>query len=118
MRAGKVRKLKAAGWAVGDATDFLQLSSEEQSMVELRTRLADGLKVRRMRRKLTQQDLARVVGSSQSPVAKMEAGDPTVSIDLLMRSLLAMGATNNEIARIIAAPKDAAFSDRSRFVTG
>jgi hypothetical protein len=54
MRASKCKKLTGAGWEVGDATDFLGLSPEEQAYIELRLRLADGLKARRSRKKLTQ----------------------------------------------------------------
>jgi hypothetical protein len=32
----------------------------------------------------------------------MEAGDPTVSLDLLVKSLLALGASPRELARLIA----------------
>jgi hypothetical protein len=32
----------------------------------------------------------------------MEAGDPSVSIDLLVRSLLALGVSNKEVGQIIA----------------
>jgi transcriptional regulator with XRE-family HTH domain len=53
---------------------------------------------------LTQAELARLLGSSQSRVAKMEAADPSVSIDLMVRSLLRMGASRREIASYIAAP--------------
>ncbi len=66
-------------------------------------KLADGLKARRSRKKLTQVELAKSLGSSQSRVAKMEAGDPTVSVDLLVRSLIALGADSRDIAKIIAA---------------
>jgi DNA-binding XRE family transcriptional regulator len=86
MRASKRKKLTGAGWEVGDATDFLGLSPEEEAYIELRLKLADGLKARRSRKKLTQVELAKSLGSSQSRVAKMEAGDPTVSVDLLVRS--------------------------------
>jgi predicted transcriptional regulator len=75
---------------------------EEAALIELRLKLAEGLKARRMRKRLTQQDLAAAVQSSQSRVAKMESGDPTVSIDLLMRSLIALGASRRDLARIIA----------------
>ena len=69
---------------------------------ELRSKLAEGLRERRMGKGLTQIELAKVVQSSQSRIAKMEAGDPTVSLDLLVRSLLALGASNKELAKIIA----------------
>jgi ribosome-binding protein aMBF1 (putative translation factor) len=73
----------------------------ESAYVELRLKLADGLGERRRRRHLTQVQLARMVRSSQSRVAKMEAGDPSVTLDLLIRSLLALGASGRELARII-----------------
>ncbi len=103
MRASKRKKLTGTGWAVGDARDLLGLSPEEEAYIELRLKLADGLKARRSRKKLTQVELAKSLGSSQSRVAKIEAGDPTVSVDLLVRSLIALGADSREIAKIIAA---------------
>ena len=102
MRASKRVKLASRGWKVGDAKEFLGLSAEEAALIELRLKLAEGLKARRMRKRLTQHDLAAAVKSSQSRVAKMESGDPTVSIDLLMRSLIALGASRRDLARIIA----------------
>jgi DNA-binding XRE family transcriptional regulator len=102
MRASKKAKLSGRGWKVGDTKEFLDLSSEEAALIELRLKLAEGLKARRKRKRLTQQDLAAAVQSSQSRVAKMESGDPTVSLDLLMRSLIALGASRRDLARIIA----------------
>jgi DNA-binding XRE family transcriptional regulator len=102
MRASKKAKLASRGWKVGDAQDFLDLTPEEAALIELRLKLAEGLKARRKRKRLTQHDLAAAVQSSQSRVAKMESGDPTVSIDLLMRSLIALGASRRDLARIIA----------------
>jgi len=103
MDERKRRRLEARGWKVGSARELLGLSDEEQAYIELRLRLAEGLKARRLDRGITQVDLARTLRSSQSRVAKMEAGDPTVSLDLLVRSLIALGASNRELARIIAA---------------
>jgi DNA-binding XRE family transcriptional regulator len=102
MRESKRKRLEAKGWRVGNAADFLSLSPEEAAYVELKLRLADRLKERRRQRTLTQGGLARLVKSSQSRVAKMEAGDPSVSIDLLIRALLVLGASNKELATIIA----------------
>jgi transcriptional regulator with XRE-family HTH domain len=93
---------------VGTAREFLGLTDEEAAFVELKLALARSLRTRRERRGLTQTQLAKLIESSQSRVAKMEAGDRTVSLDLLVRSLLAMGATKQELARIISAPKRAA----------
>ena len=102
MRESKRKRLQAKGWKVGTAKQFLQLSDEEDAYIELRLKLAEGLKARRVGQGLTQVQLAKAVRSSQSRVAKMEAGDPTVSLDLLVRSLLALGITNRELAQIIA----------------
>jgi ribosome-binding protein aMBF1 (putative translation factor) len=98
----KRKRLEAKGWKLGSAQDLLRLTNEEDAYIELRLKLADGLRARRADRGLTQVQLAKVIRSSQSRVAKMEAGDPTVSLDLLVRSLLALGASSSELARIIA----------------
>ena len=42
---------------------------------------------------------AHLVGSSQSRVAKMEAADASVSVDLLIRSLLKLGAARKDLAK-------------------
>jgi DNA-binding XRE family transcriptional regulator len=102
MRESKRKRLQAKGWKVGTAKQFLQLSDEDDAYIELRLKLAEGLKARRVGQGLTQVQLAKAVRSSQSRVAKMEAGDPTVSLDLLVRSLLALGTTNRELAQMIA----------------
>jgi DNA-binding XRE family transcriptional regulator len=101
MRESKQRKLASKGWKIGDAKDFLGLSASEEAYIDLRLKLADGLKSRRSSRGVTQTELAQTLSSSQSRVAKMEAGDPTVSLDLLVRSLLVLGTSNRELAAII-----------------
>jgi transcriptional regulator with XRE-family HTH domain len=52
-------------------------------------------------------DLAAKLQSSQSRIAKMEAGDPSVSLDLLIRSLISLGATERELSRIITTQRAA-----------
>jgi len=101
MRAEKRKRLEAKGWKVGTPKELLNLTDEEAAYVELRFKLAEGLKARRSAKGLTQTDLAKAVHSSQSRVAKMEAGDPTVSLDLLVKSLLALGASTRDLAAII-----------------
>jgi len=108
MRKVKRARLEAAGWSVGTVRDFLGLSEEEAAFLEVKLALAKSLRKRRERKGLTQSALAELIESSQSRVAKMEAGDRTVSLDLLVRSLLAMGTTKRELARIISAPRRAA----------
>lgn len=98
MTKTKKRALEAAGWRVGTAADFLRLSKEEAALIEMKLGLAATLRQRRVARKLTQTQLAKRLGSSQSRVAKMEAADPSVSIDLLVRTLLDLGATRAQVA--------------------
>ena len=101
MKAEKRKRLEIAGWRVGDARDFLELSDDEAQFVEIKLALARRLRELREKRNWTQADLAKRVGSSQSRVAKMEAADPTVSVDLLVRSLLAVGADRRELGKIV-----------------
>jgi ribosome-binding protein aMBF1 (putative translation factor) len=102
MKAAKRKRLVAGGWVFGDAKQFLGLNDEEAEFIELKLALVDGLRKRRLEQDLTQKELAKRLDSSQSRVAKMEAGDRTVTLDLLMRSLLTMGMTRREIAKLIA----------------
>jgi hypothetical protein len=85
MRESKRKKLEAKGWKIGTPKEFLGMSDEDEAYVSLRLKLAGGLKARRQSRGVTQVGLARTIKSSQSRVAKMEAGDPTVSLDLLVK---------------------------------
>lgn len=101
MKAAKRKKLEANGWKVGSAVDFLQMSDEEAAYVELKLKLAGQLKAARTRRRLTQKEFARRIDSSQSRVAKMETGDQSVSLDLLVKSLLALGVTSKDIGMAI-----------------
>ncbi len=102
MRKAKKVALKKKGWKLGSAEDFLGLSDQELAYIELKLALSHKLKSSRADRKLTQAELAAVIKSSQSRVAKMEAGDSSVSIDLLVKSLLAVGVSKRELGRAIS----------------
>ena len=108
MNPAKRKKLMAAGWKVGSADEFLNLSPEEVQIVEMKLALSDSLRRRRLRKHLTQAQLARLLSSSQSRVAKLEAGAPGVSLDLLCRALFATGATADDIARALRPRKRSA----------
>lgn len=101
VNKAKQAKLERKGWKFGSADEFLGLTAQELAYIELRLALSDTLKSKRVSKKLTQAELARILNSSQSRVAKMEAGDPTVSIDLLIKSLLALGVSKKELGRSI-----------------
>ena len=102
MKVSKRRKLENAGWKVGSVDEFLELTPEESAYVEMKLALSKFLKERRIKKRISQVAFAAIIDSSQSRIAKMEAGDPSVSIDLLMKSLLALGASKKEVARVIS----------------
>ena len=108
MDTNKRKRLEAAGWKVGSTKDFLDLTDEEATLVELRVALGSSVRRHRTRRRLSQTELAKQLGSSQSRVAKMEAGDPAVTLDLLVQGLLAAGATRREIAAALGSRKKVA----------
>jgi len=99
----KRQKLERNGWRVGNASDFLGLSTEESAYIEMKLALSEILRAEREKKKLTQVQFARLIASSQSRVAKMEAADSSVSMDLLVKSLLALGVARKKVARALAA---------------
>lgn len=99
MDIKKKKALESKGYKIGSAKDFLGLSKEETEYIELKLALSQALAEQRKQKKLTQIQLAKMIKSSQSRVAKMECGDSTVSLDLLVKSLLAIGATKKSIAK-------------------
>ncbi|MDP2232534.1 MAG: helix-turn-helix transcriptional regulator [Actinomycetota bacterium] len=102
MDETKRGRLGTAGWRSGDAADFLGLTAEESAFVELKLALAEYLRDIRVGHGWTQTHAARILGSSQSRVAKMEAADRSVSVDLMVKSLLTLGASRQEVGRVIA----------------
>jgi predicted XRE-type DNA-binding protein len=107
MKPDQRKRLEERGWKIGSAEDFLDLTREEATLVELRLRLADAVKILRKEKHLTQVQLAAILGSSQSRIAKVEAAADSVSLDLLIRSLLVLGATTADLARVIASTESA-----------
>ena len=99
MDKRKKKDLESKGYKVGSVEELLGLSPEESEYIELKLALSDALAKRRKKNNLTQAQLAKMLKSCQSRVAKMEKGDPSVSVDLLVKSLLAMGANKEGIAK-------------------
>lgn len=102
MNAIKREKLDAAGWIVGSVADFVQLTPQEIELFELRLALSKKIRELRTEKQLTQAALAQQIGSSQSRIAKIEAGDPSVSIDLMLRSIFALGMTRRDLVFLLA----------------
>lgn len=105
MNRTKIKRLERKGWKVGSAKDFLGLSPEESRYIELKLQLGRKLRERREAKHMTQNELARQLKSSQSRVAKLEAGDPSVSLDLIVRSFFSLGANKRDLARVIASSR-------------
>jgi len=102
MRDEKRKGLEASGWKVGTAEEFLNLTDAEAALVEMKLALSVGLRALRLEKGLKQADVARAIGSSQSRVAKMEAADPSVSMDLLVRTLLRLGGSPETVASLVS----------------
>lgn len=103
MDKAQKKRLEAAGWKVGSASDFLELDETEAALVAIRVSLAESIRVRRGKAKLTQAQVAKRAGTTQARVAKAEHANPEVSLDLCMRLLLTLGANPAKITRAIAA---------------
>lgn len=102
MKQAKRDKLEANGWKVGTTTEFLKLTPAEEAFIEMKISLSQSLKGIRQRKHMSQVACAKLIKSSQSRVAKMETGAPSVSIDLLIKSLLALGASKKDLAQAIS----------------
>lgn len=92
-----MKKLKH-GWVEGSVSDFLELDAADMAYIETKLALARALKETRTEQNLTQVELAKRLHTSQSRVARMEGGDPQVSIDLLMRGLFSLGMKRSKVA--------------------
>lgn len=92
---------------VTDVADWLGLSEAECDLIDIRLDLRRLVRFARERAGLTQAQAARKLKSSQSRVSKMESGDPSVPLDLLVTSALTPGATRQEAAAAVAGPATA-----------
>ena len=99
MNPEKRKKLEAAGWKVGTTEEFLKLTPEERELVELQLFLRKKVKELRKRKGWTQQELADYLESSQARIAKLEAGDPSVSMDFMFKAIFALGETQETLIK-------------------
>lgn len=101
MDASKKARLEKAGWKVSDTKEFLGLTEEESVYIEMKLDLATLLKAERTKAGLTQSDLAKKLKTSQPRVAKMENGDPSVTLDLIMKGLLSLQIRRSAIGQAL-----------------
>ena len=101
MEAKKKKHLQSKGWVVGDVDDFLDLDQADLAIIDMKLALADTIVRKRKAQKMSQAKLAEAIGSSQSRIAKVEHGDPSVSLEMMMRALIGLGTSRQEIGRAI-----------------
>jgi len=99
MEKKKRKKLEERGFRVGSTADFLELTPEEEAYIDIRLNISNLVKAQRAKRGWTQEQLARAIGSSQSRVAKLEGGDPGISMDLMIKALLRLGTSKKQIGK-------------------
>src|SRR5690625_7460853 len=99
MDKKRKQQLEEKGFRVGSAADFLELSPEEEAYIEIRLDISNMVKAQRVKRGWTQEQIARAIGSSQSRIAKLEGGNPGISIDLMFKALLRLGTSKKQIGR-------------------
>lgn len=106
MNEQKRKALEEKGFKVGSPADFLAMSPEEEAYIEIRLEISGLIKIQRNKRGWTQKQLARAIGSSQSRIAKMEAGDPSTSLDLMIKALLRVGVSKKQLGALLAENQD------------
>ena len=101
MEKNKRDKLKEKGYRIGSAADFLKLTPEEEAYIDIRLDISNMVKAQRAKKGWTQEQLARSIGSSQSRIAKLEAGDPGISMDLMIKAVLRLGTSKKQIGKLL-----------------
>lgn len=101
MKKKKIKDLEKHGWKVGTVSAFLNLSREEEEYIEMKLALSNYFHELRKKKHLTQVQVAEKIKSSQSRVAKIERAESSVSLDLIIRSIIALGSSKKEIGKVI-----------------
>jgi ribosome-binding protein aMBF1 (putative translation factor) len=108
MDKKRKQQLEEKGFRVGSTADFLELSPEEETYIDIRLDISNMVKSQRAKRGWTQEQLARAIGSSQSRIAKLEGGDPGISMDLMIKALLRLGTSKKQIGKLLEGELEAA----------
>lgn len=96
----KKARIEAIGGRVTTVEEWLDLTSEEVAIIDMKIRLGEELKARRKKKRLSQERAAEILKTSQGRVSKLEKGQAT--LDQLARSVLALGGSTKEVGRAIA----------------
>lgn len=96
-----MKRRKGKTWVETEVKELLGLSAQDLVIVEFRAVLALALQQARKRQKLTQEAAAKAIGTSQAQVARMEAGQSSVTIDRLIKALTALGVNRPTILKAL-----------------
>ncbi len=97
-----MKRRKGTTWVETDVQELLDLSAQDLVIVEFRAALALALQQARKRQKLTQETAAKTIGTSQAQVARMEAGQSSITIDRLIKALIALGVSRPTIVKALS----------------
>ena len=98
MNAEKMKRIKAEGYKVTTADEWLGLTPEESQLVDIRLALAEQLEEVRKEKGISQAQLAAKMGTKQSGIARMVNRPETSSMDNLVKGLIALGVPISKIA--------------------
>lgn|SRR5690554_3719955 len=107
MDKEKRKQLEEKGYKVGSAAEFLNLTPEEEVYIEIRLEISQLVKSQRTKKGISQEQLAQAIGSSQSRIAKMEAGDFGISLDLMIKALINLGTSKKQIRKLLGGELEA-----------
>ena len=93
-----MKRIKAAGYKVTTADEWLGLTPEESQLVDIRLALAEQLEEVRKEKGISQAQLAARMGTKQSGIARMVNRPETSSMDNLVKGLIALGVPISKIA--------------------
>ena len=96
-----MKRRKGKHWVETGVEELLGLSPEDLVIVEFRAALAVALQKARARKKLTQEEVAELIGTSQAQVSKMEAGQSSITIDRMIKALAALGLSRPAILKAL-----------------
>ncbi|MBA3573135.1 MAG: XRE family transcriptional regulator [Pyrinomonadaceae bacterium] len=91
MDAKRRKAIEEAGWSIGDAADFLEMTAEERQLLDARVELALAIRRQRQSCGLSQKELGAKLKTTQPRVAKIERAASDVSMDQLIRAFTAAG---------------------------
>ena len=96
-------RMDAAGWKTVTIAEFLDLTPEDMAFIQVRRTFARAVRNRREVSGLSRTALAETLGLSETQIALMEGNASSISMDVMLRAFLAMGATQNDLAEALAA---------------